>query len=533
MIKKTPTQDCPSADELRGYLHPLASQREDWDRHMESCLPCRATLERLAADASWWTESHDLLNPNAESRPAHDPQISRIIDSVCALSLQADQDSQSDPLREFEIEQLQRLIQPPSHPELLGRIGRYELEQLVGRGGMGLVFRARDTELHRVVAVKTLAVHLLPIGVARERFIREARASAALVHPHIVPVHDVITEGAVPALVMQYVAGPTLAGWLTARGPLPWQDVLQLGIQLTDALSTAHAHGLVHRDIKPGNVLLEADGSRALLTDFGLVRALDDATLTRSGMLAGTPDYMSPEQASGRQIDGRSDLFSLGCMLYAMLSGHPPFQAADPMAVLNRICHSRHRSLTADHPHIPWEISRMVDRLLSKDARHRPGTGEEVREHMQRLTQSRLQLRRKWSARPVVAVALGLICLLSITWGIATIWTNESQRSWQPAYGVDIPPVQEPLDRSAFAESPSVRRDSAASAGFADLRAIDAQIQALDRQSRLLANEYAWPTVAEVMADELPSEHADRQIHDLSADIYQLERELFQSDHIP
>src|SRR5690606_8598234 len=124
-----------------------------------------------------------------------------------------------------------------SHPELLGRIGRYELEQLVGRGGMGLVFRAYDTELHRIVAVKTLAVHLVPIGSARERFVREGRAGASLVHPHIVPVYDVITEGPVPALVMQYIAGTTLQYWLERRGPLPWDRAVQLSIQLLDGLT--------------------------------------------------------------------------------------------------------------------------------------------------------------------------------------------------------------------------------------------------------------------------------------------------------
>jgi serine/threonine protein kinase len=223
--------------------------------------------------------------------------------------------------------------------------------------------------------------------------------------------------------VMQFIAGETLQHRISHRGAMPVEDVLQIGIQLSDALSLAHSHGLVHRDIKPGNVLLEADGSRALLSDFGLVRALDDATLTHSGLLAGTPDYMSPEQARGNSVDARSDLFSLGSVLYTMLTGHPPFRAPEPMAILNRICHERHRPACAADPRVPIEVSQLIDRLLAKDAKHRIASAELVRDRLRELAKSsrRLQAGRHWfeSRLSQWVLAVGILSCIAIFAAVA------------------------------------------------------------------------------------------------------------------
>lgn len=204
---------------------------------------------------------------------------------------------------------------------MLGRLGDYEILEVIGRGGMGIVLKGFQSELNRYVAVKVLAPHLALSGAARRRFDREAQATAAVVNPHVMAIHAVAASAKLPYLVMPFVACESLQQRLNRQGPLDVKDVLRIGLQAASGLAAAHAQGLVHRDVKPANILLETNVDRVMLTDFGLARAVDDATLTRTGVIAGTPQYMSPEQANGDAVDHRSDLFSLGSVLYAMCTG--------------------------------------------------------------------------------------------------------------------------------------------------------------------------------------------------------------------
>ena len=190
-------------------------------------------------------------------------------------------------------------LSPPSHPEMLGQLGRYQIEQVIGAGGMGIVLKGFDTDLNRPVAVKVLAPHLAHSGAARQRFAREARAAAAVVHEHVVAIYNVESEEETPFLVIQYVPGRSLQDRVDQDGPLAAEEILRIGMQAAAGLAAAHAQGVIHRDVKPANILLESGVERALLTDFGLARAADDASLTHSGIVAGTPHYMSPEQARG------------------------------------------------------------------------------------------------------------------------------------------------------------------------------------------------------------------------------------------
>jgi serine/threonine-protein kinase len=273
-----------------------------------------------------------------------------------------------------------QLLGPPSHPEMLGRLGRYEVERLIGAGGMGIVFKGFDTELNRPVAIKVLAPHLAGSGAARQRFAREARAAAAVVHEHVVAIHNVETEAAAPFLVMQYVAGESLQGRLDRQGPLMLKEILRIAHQTAAGLAAAHAQGLVHRDVKPSNILLEQGIERALLTDFGLARAADDASLTHTGYLPGTPHYMSPEQARGDAIDARSDLFSLGSVLYAMCTGRPPFRADTSFGVLRRITDAQPRPIREVNADIPSWLASMIDKLLSKQSADRFGSAAELKQ---------------------------------------------------------------------------------------------------------------------------------------------------------
>jgi hypothetical protein len=271
-------------------------------------------------------------------------------------------------------------LAPSDKPGLLGRLGHYEVRQVVGRGGMGVVLKAFDESLHRVVAIKVMAPQLASSATARARFTREARAQAAVAHEHVVTIHAVEEANGLPYIVMQCVAGQSLQDRLDRTGPLPPAEVLRIGMQAASGLAAAHAQGLVHRDVKPANILLENGVERVELTDFGLARAADDANLTQSGAVAGTPQYMSPEQAEGKRVDARSDLFSLGSVLYAMCTGRPPFRASTSMAVLKRVCEDTATPVREVNPEVPDWLAEVIAKLHAKDPAGRFQSAAEVAE---------------------------------------------------------------------------------------------------------------------------------------------------------
>jgi serine/threonine protein kinase len=273
---------------------------------------------------------------------------------------------------------------PSAKPGSLGRLGHYEVLEVLGRGGMGVVLRAFDEKLHRVVAVKALAPALAGNASARKRFVREARAAAAVTHENVIAIYAVEDDGPVPYLVMQCVVGRTLQEKLDATGPLELRTILRIGLQVAEGLAAAHRQGLIHRDIKPANILLENGVERVKITDFGLARAVDDASLTQSGYIAGTPLYMSPEQARGEALDHRTDLFSLGSVLYAMCSGHSPFRAENTMAVLRRVCDDEPRRLREANPDIPEWLEAIISRLHRKGPADRFATAQEVADQLSR-----------------------------------------------------------------------------------------------------------------------------------------------------
>ncbi len=329
------------------------------EAHVENCEKCQARLAHLA--------DHEYLAKGVLShlRTAVEDDFETHQRSS-GISLELSSLMNAEVSVETEPVDLDFLA-PPSHPELLGRLGRYDIERVIGKGGMGLVLKAHDSELNRVVAIKVLAPHLAGSSAARRRFAREAQAAAAVLHPNVLPIYNVESEGKLPYFVMQFVAGQSLQSRVDRDGPLEVHVALRIAKQTAAALAVAHSQGLVHRDVKPGNILLEEGVERAQLSDFGLARTADDASLTRTGIVAGTPHYMSPEQANGERIDARSDLFSLGCVLYFMLTARPPFRAESAMGVLNRICHHAHRSVQSINHCVPRELSLLVDRLLAKD----------------------------------------------------------------------------------------------------------------------------------------------------------------------
>jgi serine/threonine protein kinase len=406
-----------SDEQLRSLLQMDDGEgHQDSADHLAECPHCQSRLEHMAAEPDQWHDIRDSLLPESE----FDENTSSNGNRQRTDTQQRDRAHWKRPNAWTE-SMAKSLLSTASHPELLGRIGRYDVERLIGSGGMGVVFKAYDTELNRPVAVKLLAPYLASSGSARNRFAREARAAAAVVDDHVVPIHNVETDGEHPFLVMKFIAGGSLQQRIDREGPLEICEVLRIGMHTAKGLAAAHAQGLIHRDVKPSNILLDEGVDRALLTDFGLARATDDASLTRSGFHPGTPHYMSPEQVRGEAIDARSDLFGLGCVLYALCTGHPPFRSETSYAVLRRITDDIPRSIRETNPNVPEWLELIVMKLLNKSPVDRYASANEVQTllerclaHVQQPTAvelpAELQLKntsRWWYA----ALAIAFLCI--------------------------------------------------------------------------------------------------------------------------
>ena len=271
----------------------------------------------------------------------------------------------------------------PLHDRVVAAIGQqYEVEQELGRGGMSVVYRARDRRLNRLVAIKVLPPELAYDPAIRTRFTREAQTAAQLAHAHIVPIYDVGEKDGVAHFVMALVTGGNLAELLAREPRQPIEEARRILREIADALAYAHTRGVIHRDIKPDNILLDAASGRAMVTDFGIARAIEAGTrLTVTGAAVGTPTYMSPEQAMGeRDIDGRSDLYSLGVIGYQMLTGRVPFAAGNPMALLLKHVGERPRPISELRPDAPKGLADVIDRALLKDPEERWPTAASLRD---------------------------------------------------------------------------------------------------------------------------------------------------------
>jgi len=246
--------------------------------------------------------------------------------------------------------------------------GQYRIDDEIGRGGMSVVYRALDVRLNRPIAIKVLPPELALDPAIRSRFTREAQTSAQLSHPHIVPIYDVGERDGIAYFVMSLVTGGNLAGQLEHRPLRGIDEVRRILAEVADALTYAHLRGVIHRDIKADNILLESEGGRSMVTDFGIARAMEGgARLTQTGIAVGTPTYMSPEQAVGeRHIDGRSDIYSLGVVGYQMLTGRVPFTASNSMALLLKHVSERPQPILDLRPETPRPLAEAIERALAK-----------------------------------------------------------------------------------------------------------------------------------------------------------------------
>ncbi len=328
-------------------------ETNQFEEHLANCPKCQEMLVEVAGGSKAIDTASAMLSSSIEMPLWHDGP-------TALLSWSSGEQSQSSQSVDLSV------LGPTDDPASMGRIGNYEIQGIIGRGGMGIVFRAIDSALSRNVAIKVLDPALASVAAARKRFALEARAMAAISHEHVVPVYTVDEHRGLPYFAMEYVPGGTLESRIRKQGPLDALSLLRVARQIAMALSAAHECGLVHRDIKPANVLLDRGVERVRVADFGLARVNSDASHTRSGFIAGTPQYMAPEQVRGETCTAQSDLFSLGTVMYAMCTGHSPFRSESIYGSMQRIVHEDPRSICEQVPSIPDWLERFIFKLLAK-----------------------------------------------------------------------------------------------------------------------------------------------------------------------
>ena len=361
-------KQCFDKSRLEMFLNERLDENDESQvlDHINTCKSCQSALENIAAGKDGWK---DLQNQLAE-------HLDLDVSLETAPFMSRD--------RDIEMEKLKEYLGPTDNPDMLGRLGSYEVCGLVGRGSTGVVVKALDTRLNRFVAIKVLSPSFSSNGPARTRFEREGRSVAAVSHEHVVPIHSVNEYRGLPYIVMHYVDGGSLHQRIEKNGPLETCEVVRIGMQIAKGLAAAHGQGIIHRDVKPANVMLESGVDRAMVSDFGLARVADEAAMTRSGVIAGTPQYMSPEQAMGDPIDPRSDLFSLGSVLYAACTGRAPFRSETVFGVIKRVCESKPRPIREINPKIDSWLEAIISKLHEKDREDRFESAEQVAEILNR-----------------------------------------------------------------------------------------------------------------------------------------------------
>jgi hypothetical protein len=428
---------CPEHSVLESYARGqlLDEARAQVESHLNDCLACAEAIEKLTrAELDLLVGQEQCDEPR--TIPAHP---SPILDRVMRAAAET-QWTAATPI-ESTWDDVRRILDQPVEQGDLGSFAGYDILEIAGRGGMGVVFKAWDRTLQRIVALKVILPKRSSDLAVAARWLDEARTVAALQHDHIVAVHHAGMAKGLPFLLMPFHAEGTLERFLNARKKLPARDVVQVGLQLARALAATHARGILHRDIKPSNVLLEHGLERVRLADFGLARQTrdDGAAASPRPAVAGTPHYMSPEQARGEEIDPRSDLFSLGALLYHLASGQTIYPATRSSEALRLATRGEPARLRTTKTKVPARLAALIERLLSSRPADRFASATEVATELEGLSQGRTRFRRRvlpWvlGAAAACLAAAAAIAILDWTGRTAIINTLLCQRNGHAYY---------------------------------------------------------------------------------------------------
>ena len=453
------TSPCPPEDDLRrlalGQAGPVES--EAFAIHLGGCLACAERLEILGV------QNGLVSNHNRTSPISVDEKMQALIQRIAvlgegsisgqatAMSLAENNQATRIPLPESNASaDLTQMLAPARAEGELGWLGPYRVLKILGAGGMGVVFQAEDGKLQRLVAIKAIQPQVAGFASAGERFLREARAMAKVKHEHVATIYEVGEDRGIPYLAMEYLEGESLAKVLAAQGKLPIPRAIALGRQIAQGLAAAHAQGLIHRDIKPDNIWIEPrDGGHVKLLDFGLARVVatttGEKTITLQGGIVGTPAYMSPEQAHGKPLDPRTDLFSFGVVLYRMVTGQAPFVGADVVSTLVAVSTHQPPPARTLNPDISEAFSEFIDHLLAKNPEDRVGSAAQAVARLDLLA-GPSPIRKAIPGRKIWPAAVLLVSVIAVgTWLTLTYFSQTVPEVDKPSG----PKVVRDVDRRA------------------------------------------------------------------------------------
>ena len=450
-------KNCPDQKWFARLLDGKLAREEEakLSRHLDQCSLCQEKLEQFS-------QSELLENiTNADCDVSAVNPLRTLRPAVLELKLAEVRANRPETMLAFDSGYADLLPWLEEAEPNIGRIAEFELTRFVGRGGMGAVFEAHDTKLERAVAIKLMSPGLLADPNASERFLREARSAAKINHANVVTVHAVNQIRGLPYLVMELVRGKSLEQQLISVPRLPVIEVLKIARQTALGLAAAHKNGITHRDIKPSNLMLDKQSKRIRIADFGLASTISDTTLTRSGMLVGTPDFASPEQVNGQPVDARSDLFNLGCVLYLLCTGHPPFASDSLMETLDAVRSAEPNLHALNERSVPRGLIEIILRLVKKDPADRFQSADELCVALKRVSDSEVRgpvavsfakekpaLPRKSKTnigyRAIGAVFLTAVFATAALWWLKP-WNSISSSEPEPAVSADRQDVENPM----------------------------------------------------------------------------------------